>query len=254
MPKLKKTSYMASNKAGATEKIDVEIHVAADGRFYAHVPEFLRPATANSVIDHRGSKVAGRFKVTSPTLDELDRIIQSALNDFVTPDVSEEPVIRYNIESHVSFAQDSDGNIFPNAGFPGAEWDGDITVRRMYGDHHATHPAKGGYSVVVGARAMLKRTYRFGDKTKVEYEFYNKGQSRLGHENPAQLLNSWVAQDLGPSPKEIPYTDEAALFFHSMLLGMATLCKRIQEATFDQQKLLEAIASRSGIPLLQSKS
>ncbi len=253
MPKLKREVYSARNKAGHIEKLDVDIMVGADGWFYAHVPKHLEPAFKPTDIDYGKSKVSGRFKVTAPTLDKLDGTIRAALNAYVQPEVTEEPVIRYNIEAHVSFAQDKDGNIFPNAGFPGASWvDGDKSQSK-FGGHHATNPAKGGYSIVIGARAMLKRTYRFGDQATVEYDYFYKGKSHLGYENPAQLLNSWTAQDLGPSPKEIPYTDEAALFFHTMLMGMATLCQRIQESTFDQERLQALIASQAGLPLLTAK-
>lgn len=48
-------------------------------------------------------------------------------------------------------AEDADGNIFPNASWPGAVWQKNSS---MFGGHHAVSPARGGYSLAIGARAI----------------------------------------------------------------------------------------------------
>ena len=97
---------------------------------------------------------------------------------------------------------------------------------------------------------MLKRTYRYGAQTKIEYaRFYENGH-HLGRNNPAELLNSWTSMGVGENPKEIPYSAEAALFFHRMLLGMAEISRRVQEATFTPQKLQELIAAGNNQSML----
>jgi hypothetical protein len=160
-------------------------------------------------------------------------------------------VIRYNIESHVAFAADVNGNIFPNSRFAGAEWS-DKDGR--YGGHVATCPSRGGYTLTIGAKAFLKTVYRYGDNEKVEYEYYYKGGSHLKHDNPAELLNSWTSFSLGDGAKEIPYSDEAALFFHDLMLGMAKLSKLVQDNTFDQSGLSELIESGSRLLSFDEKS
>lgn len=55
---------------------------------------------------------------------------------------------------------------------------------------------------------------------------------------------------MGNNPKEIPYTDEAALFFYSLLMGMAQISRQIREATFQQENLLALISKQSETPLL----
>jgi hypothetical protein len=155
--------------------------------------------------------------------------------------ITEELVIRYNIESHVSFAEDENRNIFPNASFPGAFWRRDD--RGKYGGHSATQAAKGGYSLVVGAEALIKITHRFGEKKEVHYKpYYGPNGNHHDREHPAALLNSWAAIHLSETySKYIPYTDQAATFFHNLIMGMAQISRRIQEATFEQDKLLELI-------------
>lgn len=251
MPHFKKAEFSVGNKAGAVERLDVDILISASGEFYAHIPNYLEPAADKSIIDRPGSKIEGKFKVVATTLAALERGIQDTLNRFVVPEVIEKPVIRYNIESHVAFAEDADGTISPNASWPGAVWQKNSS---MFGDRHAVSPARGGYSLAIGARAILKITHKFGDNSEVTYAPYYKGASHLGHDNPAQLLNSWSALTMGNNPKEIPYTDEAALFFHSLLMGIAQISKRIQEATFQQENLLALIAKQSGTPLLTDMS
>ena len=259
VPRFKKFTFTsARNQAGATESVDVTINVDASGCFYANIPDYLRGAFNEGLIV-RGTdrSPAGTFKARSETLVALEEAIRCALEAYATPEVTEEPVIRYNIESHVAFAVDESGMIVPNAGFPGASWvQGQKWLRTdeapapNYGDHHATNSARNGYSLAIGARAMLKRTYRFGTKTRVEYQNYYRGGSHLDHDNPANLLNSWCAVGLGDAPKEIPYSDDAALFFHRMLLSMAELSRRVQEATFTPQRLQALIAEQPKHSLL----
>lgn len=251
MPRFKKETFGAQNKAGSSVSLDVVINISADGEFYANLPDYLLDAFADqrSWLGGRNSKhVGGTFKVVEKTYEQLRQVIQNGLRKHLEPEVTETPVIRYNIESHVSFAEDEAGNIVPNAGFPGARWLNED--RKLYGDHHATNRAPGGYSLVIGARAMLKRTIRHGANERVEYDNYYAGGSHHGHSNPAELLNSWCSMDLGKSPKEIPYTEKAALFFHSLLLGMATINRQEQMATFEQDNLLALIEKQASIGLL----
>ncbi len=252
MPRFKKATYSVRNGAGAVERLDVEISISTSGEFYAHIPSHLAPL-ANGIdgvyLQYGKGKTPEHVKINSATLEGLEKAIQKALTAFTQPEVTEEPVIRYNLESHVSFAEDEDGNIFPNAGFPGAKLLGE-EKSKMYGNHYAQRPSDGGYSLTIGAMALLKRTTKYGEHVKVEYSRWNNGGSHLKSDNPANLLNSWCSMTLGKNPKEIPYTDEAALFFHNLLLGMATISRQIQEATFTQDRLLALIAKQSNTLLL----
>lgn len=250
MPYFKKLKLVAHNDAGACEQLEVDVHIDAAGEFYAWLPDYLMIAVdvEKIRIGGRGKKAEGQFKLTSATFSELERALQNALRKISQPTVTAEPVIRYNIESHVSFAVDAEGAIFPNAGFPGAEWPRNDP---RFGNHHAAQPARGGYSLTIGAKAMLKTTTTYGDKSKVKYSpYYGVDGNHLGHDNPAELLNSWVSFSLPDNAREIPYTDEAALFFHNLLLGLANISRQIQEHTFEQENLLALIAKKAGVPMI----
>lgn len=242
MPYFKKAKFGAKNEAGHYEELTVDVSINAKGQFYANLPEVFEAGLKGAY-----PIVNGKVKVIASTYDELSRLIGDALKALIEVKVTKEHVIQFNINSDVSFAEDSDGNIFPNASFPGAHWP--LDKHSIYGSHHSSNPAKLGYSLTIGARAMTKITYRFGDKEKVDYVNYYKEGSHYGHDNPANLLNSWSAFTLGSSPREIPYSDESALFFHNLMMAMAELSKRIQEATFNEQVLLGTIANQS-FPLI----
>lgn len=249
MPKFKTVNLVAENSAGVSDKLSVTVNVDSDGWFYATLPNHLAESVqdANVIWSNKGI-----LKARAKSFETLVSAIKQAHQSYLTPEITEEPVIRYNIESHVSFAMDDAGNIFPNAGFPGAKWPkhGRESTGPDYGNHHAVAPCNGGYSLTIGARAMLKTTHRYGSNSKVTYSWYRAGGSHHDHDNPANLLNSWCSIDLGKNPKEIPYTDEAAMFFHRLLLGMAEMSRRVQEMTFTQDKLLALIDQSSSIRLL----
>ena len=54
--------------------------------------------------------------------------------------------------------------------------------------------------------------------------------------------------------KEIPYSDESALFFYNLMLSMARISKMIQEHTFNQENLIRLIASGTNGFLLSNNS
>lgn len=100
---------------------------------------------------------SGQLTLYANTLDALEDIIVVAIRACNTPEVITELVIQYNLESHVSFAETQDGTVHPNAQSGGAQWsDGD--TKKMYGGHYASNKNEGGYSLTIGAMAMVKTT------------------------------------------------------------------------------------------------
>lgn len=160
--------------------------------------------------------------------------------------VEEQEVILYNLESHVSFALSSDGErILPNAGCePGANW---VMDPNKYGVHHASRPSDGGYSLAIGARALIKKVKRYGNsKEEVVYRISDKTEA-------ARKLNSWCSFALDyDSCKEIPYSDESAEFFYNMTMGIVNLSRTLQEALGTEEQVLR-LASSNANPFLLGK-
>ena len=82
-----------------------------------------------------------KHQITAKSLDDLISGLKLALHDYINPTTTEENVILYNVESHVSFAENEAGDIFPNATFDGARWVSHNDKR--YGEHHSSDPSKG---------------------------------------------------------------------------------------------------------------
>jgi len=248
MPKVKTENIHFYREAGlGIHSVKITYNVNTSGDFYVILPEELRPAFEEGLTVDKVScrkNRAGKLTIYSDQMHTLTECLEQAIENVNKPEVITEHVIRYNIESHVSFAEDTNGNIFPNAGYPDCHWPNG----ERFGGHHAAKPSQGGYSLIVGAKACTKITTKFGQKNTVRYENYCKGGSHRGKDNPAEKLNSWASMELPKNCKEMPYSDDAATFFHRLMLGMAKLCKDIQDVTFNENDLLEII--NGGSPLL----
>ncbi len=256
MPQVKTHNFWMKNNAGIRKKFPVKMSVDVDGQFYCAFPDFLKDSIQNFIgADSKAFLTIKRRKeyLAATELDYLIDTIDSALKVYSECSVLVEHLIRYNIETHISFAIDKKGNIYPNSGYvEDAVWDDDNDKR--YGRHYSHQPCRGGYSMTIGAAAMTKTTHTFGDVSKSEYEFYYKDDGdHLGNDNPAEILNSWTCIGLGDDDcKEIPYSDDAALFFHNLLLSMAKMAKMIQDNTFDEKDLLSLI-DKGSLNLLGSR-
>lgn len=244
-----KTEEIKIDTVFGAQYVKVKIMISAQGLFYVNIEDEMLDAARGTLKKKEDYEFTakGQLRIISKTYEDMIGKIKRVCKVFLEPEVTETPVIRYNIESHVSFAQDEEGNIYPNAGYPGAKWldPFDKRTNAMFGCHHSSNIANGGYSLTVGAIAQLKTVYKYGDKEKIEYRDYFADGNNLGRENPAERLNSWCSFDLGRSPKEIPYTDEAAEFFYNLMYNIVKLSKMVQESTFGQERLLNFIANSS---------
>jgi hypothetical protein len=250
MPRVKTEHvYVSKQPFSAADKF--VINVSAAGIFYCDIRELYVDAAQgcfDTLMTSRKTKV---LQAHSATLDKLVRGLNRMLLNTIEITRVEEHIIQYNIQSEVAFCLNDAGEVVPNGYWvenQKARWEDSP----MYGKINASSSSAGGYKLIIGAQAMTKTTVTLGDSKskKIAYSTYYKGKSHLGTENPAQKLNSWTSFRLDTKHcKEIPYTDEAALFFHNLLLGMAKLSRLIQESTFDQEQLMLTILNNP-TPLL----
>lgn len=253
MPKFKTVTLTNRNKADGVLQRSFDVHIDSEGEFYVNLPEDMLVGVDNT-IPKRTSLRAGQTRtcIVSSTYQGLEGYLSKILANINAVHVTEEPVIRYNIESQVSFGLDEEGAIVPNGLY--AKTKGHCVwlpkdESQKFGSLHATNTIQGGYLLKIGARAQVKTTYTYGCSQKISYHDYYGGGSHHGIENPAQRLNSWVGFRLPDNAKEIHYSDDAAQFFFELMMGMAKLSKLIQDSTFDSEQLLRTIA-QSKSPLL----
>jgi len=245
MPKLKTDTVMIGTGGLGTFSLKFEIHVNVSGEFYSPVPldveEYFTDGRhyRDSVICRANKK--GRLTLYTKAMECIGGVYQDALSAIHKPDIQVEHVIKFNIESKVSFATDDEGNIYPNASKEGTHWMGG-DEKGKYGGLHATNCNAGGYSLTIGAKALTKTTITLGQKKKVTYKNYYEDGNHFSYDNPAGKLNSWShAFSLKEDAREIPYSGEAAMFFYDLMMGMAKLSKLIQDNTFDTAVLLANI-------------
>ena len=261
MKPFKKMTFTAKGPDGRTvvEEFTETIKIDAYGRFCCIIPDQLvaiaqdiakgptcRGLSSGMVVE---SSTDGRMYVKCKTFDELVSVINGIIKDHSTPVITEELVIRYNVESHVSFCVTPDGIIRRNGNdVEGTEWtykECNWDTSKKYGSHSATSPCSGGYSLTIGAEAMRKITTRYGTSVKVKYETYYGDGNHLQSKCPASRLNSWCSFIL-PSAKEMPYSDDAAIFFDNMMMRMAEMNRLVQSFCFDQDVLMKLISEKKG--------
>lgn len=229
--------------------LDLKVNVTTDGDFTASIDKKYLNAI-KGVFQNSYKINKETITIIAPSLDKLMSSSERMLDIHNTPKITKENIIAYNIESHVSFCENDKGDIFPNGTYQkDLQW----AINDKYGEHHASSPAKDGYSLTVGAVAYTKITKDYnGNKVVVYNAYYGENGSHLGNKNPAEKLNSWCSFSLYPENcRQMPYSDESAIFFFNLLMGMARMAKLIQEATFDEDNLMALIAS-GGNPMLPS--
>lgn len=255
MPRLKKdTLNVRVSPADASPSmvsVEVEFHVNSQGEFYCEIPE---EALAAFTADGRGDDServtvspnrAKRLSMYASTLDDLYGALKEAIRKANEPIISEEVVILYNIESHVSFAVDEHGEIARNAK-GNARW---VEDKHRFGDHHAARRADGGYSLTIGAKVVTQMIVDYGDRQEVVNMPFKPEREcdDEGNLHPGLKLNEWGSFRLPENAKRMPYSDQAARFFDDLMFGMAKLSKLVQEKTFDQEDLMALIQSNQGL-------
>jgi hypothetical protein len=258
MPHLKKDTITVRvspfGMGSRRESVDVSFSVNSAGEFYCEVPERLLVAFSPEGIVNMdlpgvriGDNRAGKKALYAESLKPLYDALGSVLQKVTEPEVSEEVLILYNIESHVSFAIDEHDEVTRNAK-GNAQWP-ELSRDSPYGGHHAGKRAQGGYSLTVGAEVVTRTTIDYGDSKDVRDQRYNPSPQydEHGYQHPAATLNEWTSFTLPEDCKSMPYSDEAALFFDDLMYGMARLSRMIQDRTFDQESLMTLIKSHQSL-------
>lgn len=257
MPKVRTERYYFSFGNGIDPVSGTyDININSDGEFYARIPEIAHP------YFQRGTKYrsclckldrAKKPALYTKDMEDLIVTIRQGIEICCKPEIKRENVILYHIGANICFAGNEAGDIAPNAQPEGFEWSlGHYKDARKYPVDPFSRSHSDGYSITVGAVARTKVTTILGDQESVKFEaYYGEGGNHFSDDNPAARLNAWTGFSLPKNPREIPYSDEAAEFFYSMMEGLAKLGQRLQDATFETEDLLSLIA-QGGSPLLAS--
>lgn len=254
MPSLGTVQIMARSSDGVGEpfKVRSAVSVNQDGVFSFTIPDELI-TTALQMAKQRlefsvklarvNHMIEGRDKA------KVESFIKDIIRAYLTCEVTRETVICYRTDAKVAYWKKRDGTIVPSGGcdpehreFNG--WHGSLNAN----NHSST------YLVGVAARVYVKVTAHRSSGDEINYERYKE----VDHHNPtanwAEKLNAFTGVGFGDYEierlKQIPYTEEAAKFFHDTMLAMCVLAERISNFFGDEVKLQKHIEERSQFLLM----
>ena len=255
MAKLKPIHFEFKPKAGDSFKFAATASVSeSTGIFSLSIPDELENV-AKTAIRSFGTvygvnldRPRDNLRVNGSTLEGCKNFIKHVGNDFVSCEVKESLVIVFGINNKVTYVKDRIGKIYPNASDVidlykngEAHWHGALNGSGSYSEF---------YQIGFVARVVKKTVYSRSSGISSKY-------SRVINEDAdpwVGKLNSFVGLELSysrmESMEQIPYSEDAAKFFYSVMHGMCQLADRIDSFFGDKIALQSAIENRS--PLLTS--
>lgn len=259
MAKLTNHPFHYENETGEKMEFTSSVTLDQDGTFNVSIPDDLRDTAHALLRDKRSHEVhitkpatSHSYRASGKRLDDVKAFIRAAMAEHLKCEVITERVIVYGHAHNVCYSVASDGSVHAN-GYLAEEAGGTPgNYGRHGGELHATNHAPL-YSVGLGARVMDKVTYRraSGDKTIYKRHPDFPG-SHLSFDSPAKCLNAFAGLSIDPersTVEEMPYSDEAAMFFYDAMAAMCKLSEQVKNFLGDKQALMVAIEQRASLLL-----
>lgn len=230
MPKFKKITL-----GGNGQSWPFQINVSAAGEFYTNLPDELK-----GLISDSGGMREFDGKCWADTFHTLEHELRAQIAKIVEPEVETFDVIRYWLQPSVSFCTDGtpESAIYRNGSeLPDDRWQWCDTAKyNSRSCHWCNSPGMGFY---LGAAAYTKTVTKLHKGDKVEY-------SRLSNGFINSTLNGWQCGTPPGNAKEMPYTEEAALFFDGAIRNTVELARRVVDFLADDATLTRAIEQGAG--------
>lgn len=270
MPKLTDTKFYERHRhTGETFSMNCATSVDAKTGVFKMVitDEFQELLEANQDICHkhkvtlradwRKSAISPQDRVyalTSVTLENIKNAINEGITLLLNTEVTEELVIQYAMRTTCQFWLNGDGTISPCGGSAdadkGGKWTSISKTPNGWDNEHM-------YSLGVGACVRVRQTHKTarGETVKfvslagaVNTEWRSKENYPVMHR-----LNEFTHLRLPEDSPTMPYSDEAAIFFTDMLMGLCNTANRLAHFFGDQQRVNQAIENKAGMFLLGGK-
>lgn len=228
--------------------VSTDICCNAKGIFYCVIPDCILEFFTTANKFYSNGVCVGFFKDSknrwcfgSRDLKELESKLHEAAEAMIHIEEITEPVIAYEIISKGHFAYNAQGDVFPDFSNDidnTLQWTDDRIFQS--GERDTWHKHLGSaFAVEIAVKVYNKITRTVGSHSAVQYEVM-----RSENKDCIQYkLNAWSCVPDLDRAKFIPYSDKAAWFFYEMIEAIARLNKRLQDATFEQDRLLKAIES-----------
>lgn len=232
MPKFKKIEI-----GGNGQYWSFQININADGEFYTKLPDELADViVGTSHMTCKGGKCFAK------TFDSLRSELNTQISCIVAPEVVQEHVILYWVLPSVSFCTDGtpDSEIYRNGSeVPNRDyhWCDEKKYRRR---SCQWCNSTGGMGFYIGAVARIKTTTKLHNRDKVEY-------LNSDNELANKTLNAWCLGLVPSNANEMPYSDEAALFFDHAIRQIVEASRKVVDFLDDRQKLIYAIENGNNL-------
>lgn len=244
MPSMGKVSFRHENKAGQVMEFAAACSVDSEGIFAIVIPDELVPAACSLKFNVTQPRTNSRIE--HGNLETAKSQVAAAIAEYMAVEEVVERVIRFGRDLRVSFWQREDGSIAPNgSGQPDGRWT-DVGNRLAF--HNEQH---GGYGVGLVAWIADRVTLRRTNSEKIDYRRVDLGNhsAKEGCEW-GYRLNGFCRMGVpkGVELEEMPYTEEAAKFFHDALIAMCLMARQIDDFFKSPDALRIAIEKQT--PLL----
>lgn len=228
-----------------TDKItfSFDVNITNDGMFTTTLPaEVVNKLEAAGIQLNRNQlKNSGYYH--SDTMIGLCKAIRKDVDKYSERHVvSEEIVLRYQIETRCTYCKTKEGQIVPDGGWQ-QKIDGDHKWLGGTREMHAT--SRETYGLDVYVEPQFKTVYSFPDgSTHTDYR--NLTEEEEGEGTTLHWLASVRAMKelWGRDIKDIKYTEEAGEFFKSLILFIIRINEKLQDVFGEKIDVSKAIESK----------
>lgn len=252
MASLKSIPFKAKNDAGEEMAFAGACSVDSDGIFAITIPDELAE-TARALLNRdrvrchslRVNKPRTNTRVESTSLAAAESFVREAMRSHLAVSVTRERVICYSHRTRYTAWQNSDGVMVPNGYFgdyhqePHGRWRGPLNATEN----------DDSFSIGFVARVFDRVTSTRDSHTKTAFlppaMAANESNPHLDRLQGFIGITKFKPNAHTPC---MPYSDEAADFFYTMMLSMCQLSCRLEDFLGDREALQLAIARRQ--PLL----
>lgn len=195
------------------------------------------------------------FVLTSVALDNIKAAINEGITLILNTKITEELIIQYAMQTTCHFWVNPDDSIHPCGGSVGADsskggWSR-ISKTPNGWDSNTM------YGVGVGARVLVRQTHKTSRGETVKVVGLGGAENREWCQKSLfpvmNRLNEFTHIRLPDDSPTMPYSDEAAMFFTDMLMGLCNTAKRLSEFFADDARVSQAIENKAGLFLLGGK-
>lgn len=229
--------------------IKFDINVNQSGEFTTTLPKEIVEQLENAQIIMLPNRAGNKGYLHSNTKDGLIKQVSELAKEYVSRElVSEKIVLKYSIETQMSYQLTKDGEVVPNGAIGnGTGWKGGTKST------DATHRAPYGLRVYVSAFKKREWKYKSGT-TKITLEqywgsndidltileapnlYWIANLTTISHKNESSFSDAM-------NIKEMDYTEQNAKFFVDLISALCLLNERILPIVKDENSLQNFIVS-----------